>query len=349
MIKVVSLGNGLRKKIGQLGGNVGGGSGLTEEQKQRIGSGIFDPGSVSSPTSLDGRLQSVEGEISGARHGYDSLGELLDAVRRSALNLWTQQFRAAQGQREFVLDRSIANQPLAIYLNGILVAPAHEICYEVIGDNTVRFLEPLSEGDVVVISSFDLAAGGSTVSGGGSDFSEAVGRLEQAVRAMEERMLVAEINIIKTNFKINAQTEAYQERLHQLVIDLFNEMDGLDEELSYCYYDATLKHIERFLDTDPGIAISTADELDEWPSRLHFLAEYQGDIDFFFSLDDGDTWHPISSHASVDTSGLERPNGPYKLRIKAELAMGAILTSWAWGWHSASAKQPLHSIHRPGR
>ena len=88
---------------------------------------------------------------------------------------------------------------------------------------------------------------------------------------------------------------------------------------------------------DPAEVVSSADELELPPSQVYFVPHIPDDaplsnIEYYMSLDGGQTWFPIKPEELMSVSGGINISNPPLIRVKAIIPSGGRLSGWAYGW-----------------
>lgn len=135
-----------------------------------------------------------------------------------------------------------------------------------------------------------------------------------------------QINLMKTNFKLDSFTNATRNGMKNLVIDVFNDTSGIDNEKSSYTYDDVMKCVKN------GTVVSIVENTDIIPVRVLLTVDEtrnNGSIEYYVSRDGGTTWTQITPEVVSDLS-LQPVNN--KLVVKAVISGDAQLNAWAYAW-----------------
>ncbi len=137
--------------------------------------------------------------------------------------------------------------------------------------------------------------------------------------------------VVKARFQARSNVEK-STRLGPFIEDLFEDTNGIDTALSSpaatWEFDAIEKEI-RQKGANPATIISdNVNFKQNITEQVKGVWEAKGAVKVFFSRDDGTTWIELTNGADVALSG---PAGK-KVRLKAELPVGAVLCAWAAHW-----------------
>lgn len=131
-----------------------------------------------------------------------------------------------------------------------------------------------------------------------------------------------QVNLMKTNFKIDSLSNAARNSMKNMLIDVFSNADGIDGSQSDFTFDAIRKSIKG------TTVITTPEIIDYYPSKVLLCADYIGDIDFYVSRD-GTNWTQVYPDTICDIS-----NQPYSnlLTVKFVMQANAELFAYALAW-----------------
>jgi hypothetical protein len=131
-----------------------------------------------------------------------------------------------------------------------------------------------------------------------------------------------QVNLMKTNFKIDSLSNATRNSMKNMFVDVFNDTNGVDASQSDFTFDATRKSIKG------TIVITTPETIDYYPSKVLLCVDYIGDIDFYVSRD-GTNWTQVYPDTICDIS-----NQPYSnlLTVKFIMQADAELSAYALAW-----------------
>lgn len=131
-----------------------------------------------------------------------------------------------------------------------------------------------------------------------------------------------QVNLMKTNFKIDSLSNAARNSMKNMLIDVFSNADGIDGSQSDFTFDAIRKSIKG------TTVITTPEIIDYYPSKVLLCADYIGAIDFYVSRD-GINWTQVYPDIICDIN-----NQPYNnlLRVKFVMQANAELFAYALAW-----------------
>lgn len=140
-----------------------------------------------------------------------------------------------------------------------------------------------------------------------------------------------QVNLMKTNFKIDSFTKATKNDLLKMTIDTFSDDSGIDYGLSTCTFnpmscsvsgDVVVSREEETSSTMTYILL-TSDEM------LPYKESY---VEYYVSRDSGKTYTKIDKDIK---SSVTKPttNSTNTVKVKALLFNGAELNAWAWAWN----------------
>ena len=139
-----------------------------------------------------------------------------------------------------------------------------------------------------------------------------------------------QINLMKTNFKIDSYTNAVKNDLLKMSIDVFSDTSHIDLINSDFVYDTTAKTVggvelvslPDVTSNKLGCVLLTSDEI---------LPNADSYIEYFASKDGGITFYPLT--VDVVTNIPSGTNDTNTLILKALFHNGARLNAWAWAWN----------------
>lgn len=139
-----------------------------------------------------------------------------------------------------------------------------------------------------------------------------------------------QINLMKTNFKIDSYTNAVKNDLLKMSIDVFSNTEHIDLVNSNIDYDTTNRTVggvELVTKADTtssnmGYILLTSDEI---------LPNTDSYIEYYASKDGGDTFYPIDKDVLTNIPDGSKDTGT--LILKAKFNNGAKLNAWAWAWN----------------
>lgn len=135
-----------------------------------------------------------------------------------------------------------------------------------------------------------------------------------------------QINLMKTNFKLDSFTNATRNGMKNLVIDVFNDTSGIDGEKSSYTYDDVMKCVKN------GTVVSVVENTDITPVRVLLTVDEirnNGSIEYYVSRDGGTTWTQVTPEVVCDLSLQPQDN---RLVVKAVISGDAQLNAWAYAW-----------------
>lgn len=149
---------------------------------------------------------------------------------------------------------------------------------------------------------------------------------------MQSKLIAA-----RTNLKIDHYKNAIRNRLSDMVVDVFENQDGIDPAKSSNYIWDTVLNDEGFKSTDGNAAVIVADSetVIAKPSIVYLTTSEvlgAGSISYECSLDDGASWFAITKEILNTIPQGQPATSPTKLTIKAIINGDARLNGWAYGW-----------------
>ena len=139
--------------------------------------------------------------------------------------------------------------------------------------------------------------------------------------------MTIQLDLMKTNFKLDSYTNASRNSLIKMIIDAFNNVTGIDASKSIYTYDSINKLVygTRVVSIPDTIISSSTTLLLTTDEILG-----TGSINYYASKDNGATWLQIYKDILNDLSSL---GSNTSLIVKAEFTGDAKLNAWAYGWN----------------
>lgn len=141
-----------------------------------------------------------------------------------------------------------------------------------------------------------------------------------------------QINLMKTNFKIDTYTNASKNGLLKMTIDTLSNSDSIDAaNSSYTYYNPTGSAGGNYIQTNAELVsggiktllLTTEEKLDATQTDSKIL--------YYVSIDGGVTFKSIIPNVKLQISNTNSTAD--NLVMKAVFYNGAQLTSWGWAWN----------------
>lgn len=144
-----------------------------------------------------------------------------------------------------------------------------------------------------------------------------------------------QINLMKTNFKIDTFTNASKNGLTNMTIDVFSDENGIDKEVSEYIYD----NINKCVHT--GTVVTNSEDIEDSVNTILLTSDviipsvyssYQlkdNLVEYFVSKDDGATWKSIVPNV---TSHLNELASTGKLRIKMNVVGDVKINAIGYAW-----------------
>jgi hypothetical protein len=131
-----------------------------------------------------------------------------------------------------------------------------------------------------------------------------------------------QVNLMKTNFKIDSLSNATRNSMKNMIIDVFNDIAGIDAAQSDYIFDSVQKTVSG------TIVITTPEIISSSPTTALLSVDYTGSIDFYISCD-GINWVVIYNDVICDIS-----NQPFNnlLQVKFIMQSDAELSAYALAW-----------------
>lgn len=153
--------------------------------------------------------------------------------------------------------------------------------------------------------------------------------LKTSYIALKSDIETIQINIMKTNFKIDTYTNAAKNGLLKMSIDTFASNNFIDSEKSdYIFYSAYgyvggnyIQTKPEYIDTSSISLLLTIDEI---------LQSSEDKILYYASLDNGTTFIEITPNAKTLITNNNSENS--KLILRAVFYGNAKLNAWGWAW-----------------
>ena len=149
---------------------------------------------------------------------------------------------------------------------------------------------------------------------------------------MQDLEKINAINMAKLQFKSNVLLQSEKYKLHDLVVDTFESLSGIDISNTNALYDEN--HKEFIYDASDGAptiqeVILQEETLSDYRKKFMLYVDQEGNIDYEYSLDSGVTWNSIIPFTMID---LTEQTGT-KLKVKAKLKDStAKLRGIAFSW-----------------
>jgi hypothetical protein len=131
-----------------------------------------------------------------------------------------------------------------------------------------------------------------------------------------------QVNLMKTNFKIDSLSNATRNSMKNMFVDVFNDANGIDVSQSDFTFDVIRKSIKG------TVVITTPEIIDYYPSKVLLCADYIGDIDFYVSRD-GTNWTQVYPDIICDINNQSYNN---LLKVKFVMQANAELSAYALAW-----------------
>lgn len=135
-----------------------------------------------------------------------------------------------------------------------------------------------------------------------------------------------QINLMKTNFKLDSIANTSRNAMKNLIIDTFNDTTGIDDTKSTYVFDDVNKCVKS------GTVVSVVENLLVPPQYILLTVDEKlnsGSIAYYVSRDNGVTWSQINPNVKTDISSQPANN---KLVVKAVITGDAELSAWAYAW-----------------
>lgn len=196
------------------------------------------------------------------------------------------------------------------------------------GSTTLRFAYYLEQEkltdqvhvDDITISAEPSASETPVLEGIRFDYDELT--IEGRLKELEK---INAINMNKLNFKANALMQSEKYKLHNLVIDTFEEDSMMTTSTDI--YDSIYKPKDK-LYKGPGIIETEKEILPYYIENLIICADHEN-CEFEYSLDNGSTWYEAINNEIIDISEKEGNELVIKVILPNE---NSKLKSIAYGW-----------------
>ncbi|WP_169712530.1 LamG domain-containing protein [Parageobacillus galactosidasius] len=204
------------------------------------------------------------------------------------------------------------------------------------GSNTLRFayyLEQDQLNDVVNVDDISITASPVATETPTLDSIKIVYDELTIEGRMQDLERINAINMAKLQFKSNALLQSDKYKLHDLVVDTFESISGVDISNTNAVYDAINK--EFIYDTSDGApavqeVVLQEEDLPVYCKKFMLHTDHDGNIDYEYSLDGGMTWNPITPFTIIDLTGQTGTKLKVKAKLKDSTAkLRGIAFSWA--------------------
>lgn len=140
-----------------------------------------------------------------------------------------------------------------------------------------------------------------------------------------------QLNLMKTNFKIDTYTNASKNGLFKMTIDTLSDNNGIDDSKSdYTYIYQEGKVTGNYIQTIPEVISSPIKSVLLATDEVHNPNNANSKIKYFVSIDNGVTFRGIEPNVKLQVSSTNVSD--CVLIMRAVFYDGAKLSAWGWAW-----------------